>query len=328
MAKSRYWLNPDTLSFEPLKISLRARFKRALWVFSICTVVALSGIHLYSRHFDTPKALSLRRSNAELASKVELLRMQIREAGDFLSQVELRDNNVYRPTFGMEVIPLSVREQGIGGANRYAALEESKYADLLIGSSKDLDKLMKKVYIQSISFDAVAKEANNISEMSKCVPAILPVSTAERNRVGTNFGMRIDPIFGDWRMHQGIDIGGKVGEPVFVTGNGVVERTETGKGWGQFLGYGNMVVVNHGFGYKTCYAHLNTVNVEEGEQVIRGQKIGTLGNTGKSTSPHLHYEVRYLDKAVNPTNYFALDMTEKEYENMLRFSQKAFGSEN
>ena len=322
MSKSRYWLNPETLSFEPLKITLRARIWRAVGFFTISTVVTVAGILLYTKYFDTPKTMSIKRKNAEVVFQLELLRRQFYEADDLLSQLELRDNNVYRPTFGMEIIPSSVREQGIGGADRYTFMEESKYANLLISSSRDLDKLMKKIYVQSISFEAVREEALNINEMTKCIPAIQPVSFSDRVRVRANFGMRIDPFYKDRRMHEGIDIGGTVGEPIFATGNGRVEKVEYNP-WG----YGRMILINHGFGYKTRYGHLQNIEVAEGQQVIRGQRIGTLGNTGKSTSPHLHYEVIFRNRPVNPINYFANDMTEAEYENMLQFAQQAFGSE-
>ena len=322
MSKSRYWLNLETLSFEPLTVTLRARIWQAVSFFTVSTIVAIVGIFLYTKHFDTPKTMSLKRNNAEVVFQLELLKRQFQEADGFLSQLELRDNNVYRPTFGMEVIPSSVREQGIGGADRYTFMEESKYANLLIGSSRELDKLMKKIYVQSVSFEAVRKEAANINEMTKCVPAIQPVSFSDRVRVRADFGPRIDPFYKDRRMHEGIDIGGPVGEPVFATGNGRVEKVEY-KPWG----YGRMVLINHGFGYKTRYGHLQTIEVSEGQEIIRGQRIATLGSTGKSTSPHLHYEVIYRNRAVNPINYFANDMTEIEYENMLQFAQQAFGSE-
>ena len=303
---------------------MRSRIRQAAWLFSVSLVVAVASFYLYSRYFDTPKVMSLKRGNAELVSQIELLSKQFQDADNFLGQLELRDNNIYRPTFGMEIIPPSVRGQGFGGAERYSALEKSTYANILTNSARDLDKLMKKTYIQSVSFDSVMAVAIHVKEMSLCVPAIQPVSISDRVRRIGAFGWRTDPFYKDIRLHEGIDFSGKVGEPVVVTGNGVVEKIER-----NIWGYGNMILINHGFGYKSRYAHLHDVEVSAGQHLVRGQRIGTLGNTGKSTGPHLHYEVIYRNRPTNPINFFANNMSEEEYEQMLRhFTQEALGSED
>jgi len=305
MAKLKYKFNPETLSFEVHKVSTWKRFKRFA-VRSILTIVVAAGcFSVYVHYFDTPKLLSLRRSNAELALDLMLLRKQIDNADKTLLQLQMRDNNVYRPTFGLSDLPMTVRNAGFGGVDRYTSkYGKSAYANLLTDCALRLDRLQRMVYVQTMSFDTVTYNAMLIEQMAECIPAIQPIADVNP-RVNSYFGPRWDPIDGDYRMHQGIDFGGTTGEKIFATGNGKVIIADYSF---SRTGYGNTIVIDHGFGYKTRYAHLHTISVRKGQQVQRGQQIGTLGNTGRSTSPHLHYEVLYRDKHVNPLNYFANDI--------------------
>jgi murein DD-endopeptidase MepM/ murein hydrolase activator NlpD len=317
MAKSKYRFNTETLSFELHHTSRKKRFKRAGVLFVLASVVAMGCFVCYSRYFDTPKVIAIRQDNAALVLQLELLKKKITVADRVLQQLQQRDNNIYRPTFGLEDIPLSIREAGFGGIDRYAHLEKSIYSDILIDCSKNLDKLLRKVYIQSVSFDTVAKSASIIEQMVDCVPAIQPLAHVTP-RVTSSFGYRKDPMFGDRRPHEGIDLGGHVGEVVFATGNGKVIAVE--RSFAR-TGYGNMVLVDHGFGYKTRYAHLHTITVKKGSLVKRGQQIGTLGNTGKSTAPHLHYEVLVRNKPVDPLNFFANDIESEDFSSIMQLGE-------
>jgi len=317
MAKLKYQFNDETLSFEIHKTSIRKRFRRAASLFLLSVVMAVVCFFVYSQHFDTPKLMGLRRSNAELVLGLELLKKQAALANNALVQLKQRDNNVYRPTFGLAEIPSSLRDAGFGGVDRYAPrFSQSSHASLLIESSLMLDKLQRKLYIQSMSFDTVAQNAMIIEQMADCVPAIQPIAVVNP-RIASFFGTRRDPIYGDIRFHQGIDFGGRTGDPIFVTGNGVVELA----GW-SLGGYGNQVVINHGFGYKTRYAHLHTIAVRPGQQVTRGQEIGKMGSTGKSTSPHLHYEVLYRETPVNPLNFFDNDLESEDLASIMNIDPK------
>jgi len=305
MAKVKYKFNQETLSFEVYKISTGKRFKRAVGFFILSVVIAVGCFSIYAHYFDTPKLLSLRRGNAELALKLELMKKDIARADKTLSQIQLRDNNVYRPTFGLQEVPLTVRNAGFGGVDRYnAKYGKSAYANLLTDCALQLDRLQRKVYLQTMSFDTVAQNALLIEQMVECVPAIPPIAVVPLH-ISSFFGVRTDPIEGGNRQHTGLDFRGVIGDKVFVTGNGKVIAADYSYAR---TGYGNCVVVDHGFGHKTRYAHLHTISVRVGQQVQRGQQIGTIGNTGRSIAPHLHYEVMYRDGRVNPLNYFTNDI--------------------
>ena len=317
MAKLKYKFNPETLSFEIHKISIGKRFKRVVVFFIVSVIAAVGCFSLYTHYFDTPKLSALRRSNAELVLKLALLKKHIDRADKTLLQLQLRDNNVYRPTFGLSEIPMTVRNAGFGGVDRYTAkYGKSLYANLLTDCALQLDGLQRKVYVQTMSFDTVAQNAMLTEQMAECVPAIQPVAALPL-RINCSFGVRRDPFEGDSRLHTGIDIGGTVGDKVFVTGNGRVIAADY-----SFSSYGNTIMVDHGFGYRTRYAHLQTIRVRKGDYVKRGQQIGTLGNTGRSTGPHLHYEVMYQDKYVNPFNFFTNDVESEDLVSIMHINIK------
>jgi murein DD-endopeptidase MepM/ murein hydrolase activator NlpD len=313
MSKLKYRFNAETLSYELLHINQGKRVKRFFSLFALTFVLSVGCFVGYSRYFDTPKVLSIRRDNAMLVLQLELLKKRITEADKVLYQLQQRDNNIYRPTFGLDNIPSSIRDAGFGGIDRYAHLEKSIYSNILVDCSRNLDKLLRKVYIQSVSFDTVAKNATIIEQMVDCVPAIQPLAHV-KPRINSPFGSRTDPMFGDRRPHEGIDLGGHVGEVVFATGNGRVITVE--RSFAR-TGYGNMVLVDHGFGYKTRYAHLHVITVKKGDMVKRGQQVGTLGNTGKSTGPHLHYEVLMRDKPVDPLNFFTNNIESEDFSSIM-----------
>jgi len=316
MARLKYKFNPETLSFEIHKISTGKRLKRAVGFFVLSVVAAIGCFLLYAHYFDTPKLLSLRRSNADLALKLELLNKHIAHADKTLLQLQLRDNNVYRPTFGMTDVPLTVRNAGFGGVDRYASkYGQSAYANLLTDCALQLDRLQRKIYVQTMSFDTVAQNAMLIEQMAECIPAIQPIEAVPAV-ISSYFGMRMHPMYGEYRPHTGIDLRGHTGDKVFVTGNGKVITADFSPS------YGNNVVVDHGFGYKTRYAHLHTILVYVGQQVQRGQQIGTIGNTGVSVGPHLHYEVLYRDECINPLNFFSDDVTFEDLESILHANVK------
>ncbi|MDR0668048.1 MAG: M23 family metallopeptidase [Prevotellaceae bacterium] len=316
MARSHYRLNAETLLFEVTHISGGVKFKRFVYGFLVSLLLAVGYYMIYIQYFATPHLLSMRRSNADLLVKYDLLNKRFEDANAFLSQIQRRDNNVYRATFGLDIIPSSIRDAGFGGVDRYSYLEESNHASILIPTSQQLDILLKKAYIQSISFDTIAKLAAMTEQMSYCVPAIQPVP-ANKMRITDGFRFRINPVDGRPQYHNGIDIGMPTGTPIFAAGNGVVETVKY-----TFVGYGNHVIINHGFGYSTTYAHLHKIMVSEGQSVKRGEQIGLSGNTGKSTAPHLHYEVRYRGKPQNPMNYFSSDIDIDEYEKIIANAQE------
>lgn len=316
MAKNkRYKFNPETLAYELHKIPIRARFSRGFVLFLLSLVASLIYYYIFTLYFgfETPKKLALKREEGELINKLELLSNRFREANKTLLVLQMRDNYVYRPIFGMEEISSEVRNAGFGGVNRYSYLEALDPNGVLAKSVINMDVLYKKTFIQSKSFDDVFQLAKNADEMSFCVPAISPVNiTARRIRFSSSFGYRPDPFIGSYRMHTGIDLSGPVGEPIYATGNGRV--VEIGH---DFYGYGNFVLIDHGFGYKTRYAHLKMSMVMVGKPIRRGEQIGLMGNTGRSRGPHLHYEVIYRNRPVNPVNYFSRDIEAEDFNKFI-----------
>ncbi|HQB23151.1 MAG TPA: M23 family metallopeptidase [Bacteroidales bacterium] len=309
--KKRYKYNPGTLSYELQKPSLRLSLLRVLIVLPISIVVAIGYYMLYTEglKLKTPKTLRLEREYKEARSNLELIGKKLEQSEKKLEILQVRDNMIYRNMFGMEQIPPEVRDAGFGGSNRYPYLEYSENADLLMSTALQFDKIIKKAFIQSKSFDDVERVAGQAGEVAKCIPSILPLPEDTKNfRWSGAFGYRIDPIYGGIRMHEGIDLTGALNSPVYATGDGKIEAIRY-----EYNGYGRYIMIDHGFGYKTRYAHLNKAVVYEGQLVKRGECIGMLGSTGKSTGPHVHYEVIYMGRPVNPYNYFNNNIATDDY---------------
>jgi murein DD-endopeptidase MepM/ murein hydrolase activator NlpD len=318
MAKIQYRFNPETLTFDIVAIPLKTRFAKGFVTFLVGFVIASVFMVIYGLFFDTPKSHNLRRQNADLRVKYDLLNKRFDETDRILTDLQERDNKVYRSIFELDIIPEQVREAGSSSSEKYASFSGYENSDILIGSSEKLEILIRKAYQQSKSFDQVAMLAKSKEKMMLCVPAINPVALKGRLRVMENFGGRIDPVYHRWAYHEGIDISGPTGTPIYATGDGVIDGTEY-----SFRGYGNQVLISHGFGYHTRYAHLSKVLVMPGQRVKRGEKIGLMGSTGKSTGSHLHYEVIVRGRPVNPLNYLSRDMDLDEYESIVDNAPKA-----
>lgn len=311
--KKRYQFNARTLAYEVHRTSLRKRFSKGLLLFSL-SLAAFAGYYfLYTQYlgFETPKTAYLKQRYAAANSKFELLERKFEQSNQALAELQMRDNNIYRPIFGMEELSQDVRDAGFGGVNRYAHLQAASSSQSLIDAVKRMDIIYKKAFVQSRSYDEVSLLAKRADEMAQCVPAIPPVAL-ENVRLSSLFGYRTDPVYGSRRMHQGIDLSGNRGEPIYSAGNGTVVEVRR-----NFFGYGREIVVDHGFGYKTRYAHLQEMLVKVGDEVKRGEQIATMGNTGKSVGVHLHYEVIYRERRVNPLNYYNQEVKGEEYMAMV-----------
>ncbi len=312
----KYTFNPRTLSYEVKKRSKRSRVIRSIVIFAGSLVLSALYFWLYVSVFEweLPKTVLLKKENAEWCSRMEVLNRQLDVCDESLVALQMRDDDIYRSIFGMHEIPSEVRNAGFGGVNRYEHLEGVGYQDQLRHTVMRLDVLTKKSYVQSKSFDEVALLSKRAGDMASCIPAIPPVVPDRKiYRLSSSFGYRSDPFSGRSRRHTGVDFALKPGNPIYATGDGVVETVKF-----EFFGYGNSVVINHGFGYKTRYAHLKSIGVVEGMKVKRGECIGESGNSGRSSGPHLHYEVLYKDNHVNPANYYDLTITPEEYSTMVQ----------
>ena len=325
MSKNKtYIFNPQTLSYEVVKRSRRSRLFQtaALFVVSLCMAGLYFWIYSSVLGLEAPKTILLKKENAAWTSRIEVLNRQLDNHDDALVTLQMRDDDIYRSIFGMHEIPAEVREAGFGGVNRYTHYDALDSDGPLKNIAVRMDVLTKKTSIQSRSFDEVALLSKRAGDMASCIPAISPVNPDRKiYHISSRFGYRKDPFTGKSRRHTGIDFALMPGYPVYATGDGVVEVVRN-----DFYGYGNHVLVDHGFGYKTRYAHLKSIDVSEGMVLKRGEKIGTSGNSGRSSGPHLHYEVIYRDEYMNPSNYFDLDITPEEYSTMV--SNTADASDN
>ena len=317
MSKFRkYSLNPETLMYELREVSKRTIFAKATLVFLSSVALALLYFFLYTSVLgnESPKLAILKLENARWVSRMEVLNRRLDSYETTLKALETRNDDIYRSIFGMNEIPDELRKSGIGGLNRYDYLADAQPGGPLVCTSERLDRLTKETYVQSKSFDEVATMSKRAGDMASCIPAIPPFSPEKgKYTLSSPFGYRSDPMSGETRYHDGQDFAMKPGTPVYTTGDGVVEYVKF-----SFTGYGNEILIDHGFGYKTRYAHMSMVSVAEGMKLKRGDCIGESGNSGKSTGPHLHYEVIYRGERVNPMNYLDMDMPVKEYAEMVR----------
>ena len=316
----RYKLNPETLLYEIEKVSAKSRVLKTVVLVAASMALSLVYLWLFTSvlGFELPKTALLKMKNARWTSIMELMNRQLDMYEATLQGLSIRDDEIYRNIFGMNEIPQEVRNAGFGGVNRYEYLETVPENSLLRRASVRLDILTKKAYVQSKSFDDVEALSQRAGDMASCIPAIPPVlPDKSKYRISSTFGYRSDPISGVSKMHTGFDFACKPGNPVYASGDGVVSSVTF-----ELFNYGNSVVIDHGFGYKTRYAHLKTIFVAEGMKLKRGECIGESGNSGKSTGPHLHYEVMYKGRFVNPVNYFDLEMPVEEYASMVKNTAK------
>ena len=317
MANSKqYVFNSETLSYEVKKRSKLLGIVKALLLVggSVCLAVFYMWIYTSVLGNELPKTVLLKKENTRWHSKLDMLNAQLKSYDSELVALQLRDNDIYRSIFGMNEISDDVRNAGFGGVNRYAHYVSIDPRGIMKRTAERLDVLAKKSYVQSVSFDEISTLSKRAGEMAACVPAIPPMNPdPEAYRVSSSFGYRRDPFSKKTQKHNGVDFAMKSGTPLYVTGDGVVESVSF-----QLFGYGHHVVVNHGFGYKTKYAHMGKITVVEGMKVKRGECIGLSGNTGKSSGPHLHYEVIYKGAHVNPANYYDLTVTQEEYATMVQ----------
>ena len=316
MASKKYIFNPQTLEYEEYKTSGKKKFWNIVLYLLSTSATAFIMVILIQIFFGSPRERMQSREIEYLKLQYDIMNDKIDNLDLLLTELEDRDDNIYRVIFEAEPIPSSVRKAGYGGSNRYVALDGYVNSDLVVSTAKRIDILSSQLYVQSKSFDEIFKMAKNKSEMLSCIPAIMPVKGTDIYRISSHYGHRTDPFYKVTKFHGGIDFSGPVGLGIYATGDGVVERVEQHKG-----GYGNNIVINHGYGYKTRYAHLDSFSVQKGDKVKRGQEVGKMGNTGKSTAPHLHYEVIKNNKTVNPINFFYNDITPEEYDKILELSQ-------
>ncbi len=318
MAEHKYRFDPKTLNFERIRISGWQRTKRVTLMLLPGLVVGLLGIYLTYQFIDSPKEAELRRENKQLLVQYELLDKQLAELERVIGDVRRRDDNIYRVIFEADPLPESMRMAGVGGIDRYRDLNGYASSDLVIDTRKRLDLLTRQLVVQSKSLDEVAELVLRKQEMLASIPAVQPIPNEDLTQTAGGFGWRIHPIHKIQKFHAGMDFTCKQGTPIHSTGDGRVIYAEYGTN-----GYGMHVIVDHGFGYQTLYAHMSKLEVRTGQKVKRGDVLGRVGNTGLSVGPHLHYEVHKSSEPVDPANYYFNDLSPEEYARMLEISRNA-----
>lgn len=317
MARIKYYYDTETCKYERVKTKSSDVVLNALGLLSLTVGMAMGLLILFGNYFESPKEVMLRNEVKEMEFYYKKLSKDVTKLNGILNNIEHRDDDIYRVVLGAEPIEKSVRDAGIGGADRYADIKDKNidHEDLVVMLNERVDLLRRKIYIESKSQDEVVKLAENKEKLFAAIPAIQPISNKQLVALASGFGWRTHPIYKVKKMHTGIDFAAAIGTPIYATADGTVANVEV-----KFSGYGKMVEIDHGFGYRTRYAHMHEFNVRQGQRIKRGDLIGYVGNTGLSTAPHLHYEVSINGSQVDPVHYFYNDLLPAEYEKILELA--------
>lgn len=311
-----YRYNAETDNFERIYPSLKSRIlKLATFLGSSLLAGGLIVLILYWM-FDTPTEDSLRKENSMLKSQYNILNRRLDNSLKIMEDIRNRDDNFYRVMMQMEPMSRSQRFAGLDNELRYKDLQKLPDGGLVKLLTQRMDLFDRQLYAQSISFDQLRVEAGKQKDKLSHIPSIIPIDVKDYT-MSSGYGYRKDPIYGSTKFHAGLDFAAKTGTAVYATGDGIVETAD------RRSGYGNCIDISHGYNYITRYAHLSQILVEPGKQVKRGDLIGRVGSTGKSTGPHLHYEVRFKDEPQNPVNYYFMDLTPEQYAEMVREAENA-----
>ncbi len=316
MSKKKYYIfNPQTLTYEQTNPASRRRWWGVLLHLLLSTLLGALFLLVIYLFFGSPKEKMLERENAQLLAQYKLLSHRVDDIMNVVDDIQQRDDNLYRVILQAEPIGQEVRNAGVDNASRYTELLQMPDGELVASITQKVDRLYRNLYVQTNSFDELVTVAQQQEDRIKHLPAIQPVSNKDLKKTASGYGWRIDPVYNTRKFHEGMDFSAATGTPVYATGDATVNRA----GWQQ--GYGNMIELDHGYGYITRYAHLSKIGVKKGQKVVRGEHIGAVGNTGKSTGPHLHYEVIYKGRVQNPVNYYFMDLTPEEYDRMIQLAE-------
>ncbi len=316
--KAKYKFNPETLQYEKIRFSFKKTILKSIPHLALSVGLGIAFMSLYMMLYDSPKEKFLKYENQFLKAQFKEMSARLSDGETMLTELAKRDNYFYRITYNQDTIPLSLRKAGVGGVDRYRHLEGYESTDIVKEVAMKLDNVEKQLNIQTISYSELFEAVKIHEQTLGSLPFLQPVHPSELTRIGSFYGFRFHPILRVRQMHEGIDLTAPVGTSVYAPGDGIVVRTEHNRGR---RGYGNLIVIDHEVnGISTRYAHLSTILVKQGERVTRGQKIGTVGNTGLSTSPHLHYEIRVNGASINPLRYM-LTPTPEEYDELIKLAQ-------
>ena len=313
MSKIKYYYDSETLSYRKIERRKRTTFKYAMLFLTGAALFGLLFVFIASQYIESPKEKALKRELQNMDLQYKLLNKKMAEVERVLTNVEDRDNNIYRLYFEANPIPEEQRRAGFGGINRYKDLEGFDNSKLIIESNKRMDILQKQIVVQSKSLDEIAKLAEDKEKFLATIPAIQPVRNENLKRMASGYGYRSDPFTKARKFHYGMDFTAPRGTPIYATGDGVVKRADNNA-----AGYGKHVRIDHGYGYISLYAHMYKYNVRKNQKVKRGDIIGFVGSTGRSQAPHLHYEVFKDKERINPLNFYYGSLSAEEFNELLK----------
>tara|TARA_B100000674_G_scaffold210077_3_gene172190 strand:- start:3620 stop:4591 length:972 start_codon:yes stop_codon:yes gene_type:complete len=317
MDKNNFKFNDKTLEYEKVEVSFLKRLKKAGLHLGVSVVLAMIIIiisyPLITRYTEKEKNQEIEK----LQETYSKMNQQVQDISNELEILKMRDDSIYSGIFGVSPVSKSLRIGGTGGTDEFDYLKGYDNSDLMLQSAQLVKSLENQLKIHKKGFDRIDKLAHTRSKKLSHIPAVQPIHNRNLIRVASGFGMRIHPVYNVPKMHYGIDFTAKTGTDIYATGDGKVERVRK-----SYSGYGKHVIINHGFGYKTLYAHMHDFSVTQGQKVKRGDIIGQVGNTGTSTGPHLHYEVIRNNKKIDPTNFFFNDLNYEEYQEMIKISSQ------
>lgn len=315
MKKIKYFYNTNTLRYEKLETPLRVKLLRVLGFISAAIVTAIIIVSIAYRYFPSATEKRLIQDNQELAQQFEVLEERTKKIQQQVTELEKRDNEVYRTIFEADPIPDSIRAKELAQQKETQLVMKMANFQLENSIVETINNLSNRIYAQERSYNEIAEFIKNKEELLASTPAIQPVSNADLKRVASGFGYRIDPVYKTVKLHNGLDFAAPQGTPIYATANGTV-RVAANTG----TGYGNHVVINHGYGYETLYGHMFRIKVKGGQKVKRGEIIGWVGSTGKSTGPHCHYEVNKNGRHLDPVYFFYNDLTPEQYDRLLKLA--------
>lgn len=304
--QEQFSFNADELTYVKVKSNKQKKLKRIFLVSLLFIVVQFILLAFTFPYLKSVESRLVEQENEKLLDEYLVLQGKLKNAESKLSYLESRDDSLFRAIFEISPLSATMRHAGFGGTDKYASLENFEHSDLMINTAARLDALMSKTNVQDASYDELKKVLKKKQDYFESIPALRPLSL-KNTRLSSFYGVRLHPILKRYKMHKGIDIAAPKGTLVYAPGNGkVVEIKRKG-------GYGKEIIIDHGYGYTTRFAHLSKILVYKGEKIKRGQIIAKVGSTGLSTAPHLHYEVRKNNKAINPENYFYADIDPEKY---------------
>lgn len=303
------------MRFEKLTTPLRVRLLQVLGYIAASIVTGILIFAITFRYIDSPKEKLLRQQNDDLKQNYKVMDERIKQLQLQMDEIANRDNYVYRSIFESNPIPDSARVKEMEKKKEVQLVQSMGETELVNSMAAQLNNLSLRMAFQVKSFGAIENMVKNKEKLLAAIPSIQPISNRTLNRVSSGFGYRIDPVYKDRRLHPGLDFTAPIGTPIYAAADGVVKDAGFNTG-----GYGNRVVVNHGFGYETLYAHMVRIKARVGTKVKRGEVIGYVGSTGKSTGPHLHYEVHKNGIQLDPIYFFYNDLTPAQFDRILKLA--------